>query len=50
MARYLGRDGTIHTWWWRVFEKWEKERNDMDEVLRGVGKHVARPLWDEKFA
>jgi inositol 3-alpha-galactosyltransferase len=42
-AGYLGKDGATHTWWWKEFGNWEKERKEQGEteLLGTVGKYVA---------
>jgi inositol 3-alpha-galactosyltransferase len=42
-AGYLGKDGETHTWWWKEFANWEKQRKEQGEeaLLEMVGKYVA---------
>ena len=45
IAGHLGRDGKTHTWWWRVWEEWEKNRKgELVEILQSL---VANPLDEE---
>lgn len=46
VAGYLGRDGVTHSWWWREFERWEREREGMGEreILELMREEIAEPL------
>ena len=39
---HLGRDGETHTWWWKVWESWRKQREG--ELLEIMDALVAQPL------
>ena len=41
---HLGRDGETHTWWWKVWSSWRKQREG--ELLEIVDGLVAAPLDD----
>jgi inositol 3-alpha-galactosyltransferase len=45
-AGYLGKDGETHRWWWDEYERWVKERVEMDEkdILNMMGAYTASPL------
>ncbi len=50
IAGHMGRDGETHSWWWRLYEKWESERmqEGEEELLGIVREEVAPELTDEK--
>ena len=47
VAGHLGRDGTTHGWWWRLWEEWRSKRATEKELLEIMDGEVAAELDEE---